>query len=339
MTTPDLETGVAGRHRQAADFFVRRREPDWTGADERALNAWLAADPAHRAIFDDLSRTALDLRQIRRPRLASDPPPQVAPPGRRAGREGVGAAQAPGRRAWAPALLSAALLLAGGGWYWWETTPGYVLDVATGQGEIREVELPDGSRVSLNGDSTLRVRYYPRRRDTALARGEAFFEVAPDAARPFSVDSGPARVRVVGTAFNVRAGPPRLVVKVRNGLVELRPDRERPDGAVLRLEQGAGVAVDAASGRPEAVATSADTVGDWRHGQLVFRQTPLAEVGAELARYLGQPVQVDAALALLPVSGMAVTSAPRGFLLSLPHLLPVDVQVLPGGGWRIVPRG
>ncbi|MBS7781111.1 FecR domain-containing protein, partial [Acidovorax sp. CCYZU-2555] len=222
---------------------------------------------------------------------------------------------------------------------WWDQHPSYVLDIATGPGEMRAVALPDGTRVTLNFDSRLAVRYYPRRRNVELAGGEAFFQVAPDAHKPFTVDSGASQVRVVGTAFNLRSGPPQFVVKVLEGQVEVRPDRRRADAPVLQLGAGAGVSVDAASGRHTAVPAAADAVGDWRNGQLVFAQTPLAEVAAELARYLGKPVRVEGArLAALPVSGMAITDAPAGFLRALPMLLPVRVQDLGEDGWRISAR-
>lgn len=329
--TPEL----ALRHQRAADFFVRRRASGWTGADERELDVWLA-DATNRALYDGLAVTALDLQQIRRPRLASDAAPVAV---QRAAAPAAARASRPWRHAWAPALLSVLLLAGGGGWYWWDQHPSYVLDIATGPGEMRAVALPDGTRVTLNFDSRLTVRYYPRRRNAELAGGEAFFKVAPDAHKPFTVDSGASQVRVVGTAFNLRSGPPQFVVKVLEGKVEVRPDRRRADAPVLQLGAGAGVSVDAASGRHTAVPAAADAVGDWRNGQLVFAQTPLAEVAAELARYLGKPVRVEGArLAALPVSGMAITDAPAGFLRSLPMLLPVRVQDLAEDGWRISAR-
>ena len=81
--------------------------------------------------------------------------------------------------------------------------PGYTLNVATDAGETRQLDLPDGSHVALNFNSTLQVRYYPRRRELVLNQGEGYFDVAPDARRPFTVDARQSRVTVVGTAFNV----------------------------------------------------------------------------------------------------------------------------------------
>jgi len=341
--TPEL----AQRHQRAADYFVRRRECDWTGADERELNAWLN-DPVNRGIFEDLGRVDLDLQQIQRPRLASDPLQQDAsvrgkPLGMARPEAAVASGSAvswqPRRRALVPALLSG-LLMASGGWYWWDNHATYALHVTTGPAETREVDLPDGSRIALNFSSSVRIRYYPRHRETELIAGEAFFRVAPDAGRPFTVDSGISQVRVVGTAFNVRAAPPRLVVKVLEGKVEVRPDRSREDRRALLLTAGTGVSIDPATGQHVAVAAAASTVGDWRNGQLVFEQTPLAEVAADLARYLGESVSVEGErLRKLPVSGMVITSTPETFLRSLPDLLPVRVDRAARGGWRISPRG
>lgn len=330
-------------HTRAVDYFVRRRDAGWTGADERELDAWLAADPRHRSVYEGLGRTALDLRQLRRPALACDA--AAAPPAAAHSTGDRAAAWQPPRRqpAWGlrrafmPALLSAAAMLALGGWFWWDHHASVVREIATGPGELREAELPDGTRVTLNAGSRLQVRYYPRRRETVLEQGEAFFQVAADRSRPFTVDSGASRVTVVGTAFNVRAGPPALVVKVLEGRVEVRADRAAAGGRRLLLAAGAGLSIDSRDQRPHPVAAGADTVGDWRSGQLVFQQTPLAEVAADLARYLGQPVRLDgdARLAALGVSGVALTARPEAFLRSLPHLLPVRLTAESGGGWRI----
>ena len=334
---------LVGLHDRAADWFVRRQQPDWTGADERALDAWLGAHPLHRSIFEGMSRHwhgAPQLRELFPDEFgAAVPPaapavcaaPAAAPPRQRV------LARWPGHPAAALSVLAVVSLLAWGGWYRWDHTPGYTLQARTAPGQTQSIELPDGSRVALNVDSELQVRYYPRRRETVLDQGEAFFQVAADRSRPFTVDSGASQIRVVGTAFNVRAGPPALVVKVLEGKVELRPDRHAADGRRLLLGAGAGMSVDARDGSQHPLAAGADTVGDWRSGQMVFQQATLAEVAADLSRYLGQPVRVDgdARLAALSVSGVALTGKPEVFLRSLPHLLPVRVQAEAQGGWRI----
>lgn len=328
-------------HTQAAHWFTRRSEPGWTGADERALNAWLAASARHREIYEGLSLLSHDLHQIP---LAQDASwrarQQAAPAAARPHRAPAGSRWS--RRAWMSSALAACAVLAIGGglgWQHWQALPTYELDLATAPGERRTLDLPDGSSVALNGNSRLAVRYSKRKRALTLDSGEAFFHVARDAARPFTVDSGASQVKVVGTVFNIRAGAPQIVVKVLEGRVEVRPEREAERPQVVVLGPGNGVSIDPASHRARVIAAAAETVGDWRSGQLHFKRTPLGEVAGELQRYLGQPVVVEGAeLALRPISGVASTDNPRAFLQALPALLPLRVTQQAGGGWRIAQR-
>lgn len=358
MTIPDLPDKHLdlALHEAASEWLMRRRDVSWTPEDETAFQAWLAAAARHRTAFDSISRTWDDFAAIPRPALASDTarprtpasmalPP--APPTRPA------AAQTPsrpgfwvglpGHRALAPVAIVLCVLLAAGGWYRWDNTPGYMLDVATAPGETRHLDLPDGSAVDLNFGSTLQLRYYPRRREAVLDQGEAFFKVAADSSKPFTVDSGASRVAVVGTSFNVRAAPPQLVVKVLEGRVHVTPNRADP-GRVLALGPGHGVAIDPATSGYQSVAATAESVGDWRGGRLVFRRTPLAEVAQDVARYLGQPVVLrgdngqSQQLQTLAVSGYADTRSPGVFLDALPDLLPVRVKREADGSYAISRR-
>ncbi len=336
-------------HETASEWLMRRRDASWTHEDETAFQAWLSAAARHRTAFDTVSRTWEDFSAVPRPALASDaarqrPPTGAAlPPARPAavrtpGRQGFWAGLL-GHRAFAPAAVALCVLLAAGGWYRWDNTPRYTLDVATAPGETRHLDLPDGSGIDLNFGSTLQLRYYPRRREAVLDRGEAFFKVAPDSSKPFTVDSGDSRVTVVGTSFNVRAAPPQLIVKVLEGRVHVTPNRADPS-RVLALEPEHGVSIDPATGNYQAVAAMAESVGDWRGGRLVFRRTLLAEVAQEVARYLGRPVVLRGGGQIqgLAVSGYADTRTPGVFLDALPDLLPVRVTHEADGSYAISRR-
>lgn len=319
----------------AAQWLVRRHDASWSDGDERELAAWLASDPGHRQAFESVSRTWQDFSAVPRPALASDGAPARTP--RRAGFWMA----LTSRPAFAPMAAAACLFLAVGGgfaWHSWDNTAGYTLELATSAGEIRQVDLPDGTHIALNAASSVSVRYYPRRREVVLDNGEAFFQVAPDAGKPFTVDTGPSRVTVVGTAFDVRAAPPQVVVKVLHGRVQVTPDRNRAD-ATLSLGAEQGVAVDPSTGAHQPVVAVADSVGGWRNGRLVFRRTPLGEVAQEVSQYLGKPVTFQTPqLRTLPVSGFAATNAPAAFLEALPDLLPVRIQRDVGGGYVIADR-
>jgi transmembrane sensor len=153
-------------------------------------------------------------------------------------------------------------------------------DTVTAIGEVRRLTLEDGSVVTLNTDTAVRVRYGPQGRTVRLDRGEAFFEVTHDPARPFVVDSPAGRARVLGTAFDVRLAAKRARVDVVRGAVAVNA---RGGGhAVVR--GGEGLWLDGAAARPETLADVA-TTASWRRGQLVFYRQPLSEVVAEIGRY------------------------------------------------------
>lgn len=332
-------------HETAADWISRQRAVGWTADDEQALAAWLDASPLHRDIYASMGRTRQLFAQL--PQFRADAARAAsAAPGRSAAAavtsrpaRTLGFWHALARRpAFMPALAVLACVLLGGGWFAWDNTPRYQLSLVTGTHDTRTVDLPDGSRIAVNVGSQVEVRYYPRRREVVLAQGEAFFNVAASTSRPFTVDAGPSRITVVGTAFNVRAAPHRLVVTVLEGRVEVLPGRDPARGGPLLLRANAGIAVDPATGRHQVLAAAPETVGDWRSGHVRLLRMPLGELVQELARYLGQPVVLASQeLASLPVSGFLATATPERFLELLPDLVPVRVQ-RDGEGWIVVKR-
>jgi ferric-dicitrate binding protein FerR (iron transport regulator) len=77
------------------------------------------------------------------------------------------------------------------------------------------IDMPDGSKIYLNRNSELSYRenFGKTKRDVKLT-GEAFFEISPDAIKPFIIDAGKARVKVVGTSFNVITNNSESAVEV-----------------------------------------------------------------------------------------------------------------------------
>jgi transmembrane sensor len=216
---------------------------------------------------------------------------------------GGGRAPAWTRRSRVPLLRAAAVaaLLIGTGTLWWwpvRQVREPILAVATAAGATRSLVLGDGSHVTLGAASRLQ---YPRRfrgnKRTVVLEGEAFFEVAHDAERPFTVRSGGALTRVLGTRFDVRgyAGEPVRVV-VESGRVRLLPVTGADSGVVL-VRGDMGVA---APGQPVTRRGGVDPAryAGWREGRLEFDRAELAEVGRELQRWYGVEVRItDPALA------------------------------------------
>jgi transmembrane sensor len=184
---------------------------------------------------------------------------------------------------WAAALLPAALLA---GWYLWPGGGAFETPI----GATANIPLPDGSNVTLNTASRIRIALDDRQRRIELRSGEVFFDVAKDPTRPFIVDAGVRRIVAVGTKFSVRRDGSEVSVIVTEGAV-----RFDADGAGL-LEAGAvartigdEVAVENKTVREAEEALS------WRTGYLTFDETSLGEVAAEFNRYTPRPIRIASA--------------------------------------------
>jgi len=314
---------------QAAHWFARERLGALDEAERRAFDAWLAADPEnlrqYRAM-QALWRVADSLPQDEMREILA--------------RSGEGPAR-PGRRRFAVGLSAAcALTLAAGviAPRLWSPSPGFTQSLATARGERKRVALPDGSLVELNTDTQLQVALYADRREVELLAGEALFTVSPDAARPFTVNAGAAQVRVTGTRFNVRREGDAVALAVDEGSVAFsagswwnRTTRHLTAGFAARYAPGAPL--DAPHQENVAAITA------WQRGRLVFRDTPLAQVVAELNRYLRIPLRIDdRKLAQLRVAGTLPIDEPESVLDVLPHIAPVIVLYPAGGGAVLAPR-
>lgn len=151
----------------------------------------------------------------------------------------------------------------------------------TGPGELRVVRLDDGTRVHLNVDSEVRVRFTGAERRLTLTRGEAFFDVAHDASRPFVVRADGARVRALGTKFDVRRQGGRVQVMLVEGRVRVQR-AGAPQAWTLVPNQKLVLSADRVAAP---VAADAARATSWTTGRLSFRETPLAEAVAEVNRY------------------------------------------------------
>jgi transmembrane sensor len=168
---------------------------------------------------------------------------------------------------------------------------------ATAIGERKPVTLSDGSKVLLNTDSRVQLEYTPDQRAVRLLQGEAFFEVAHNADRPFLVYAGGNVVRAVGTAFSVHIQKHDVAVVVTEGTVELASVSPRAGGAqdglskprtikLVAINAGQGATID---DRVEAIETikPAEVTRklSWREGVLSFSGEPLEQVVQEVSRY------------------------------------------------------
>ena len=208
------------------------------------------------------------------------------------------------RRRRAASVASAALVvvLGFGGWQTWMTgapAAPATLHFATGPGEMRTVELTDGSSLHLNGATRLDVTLASGRREARLAAGEAYFDVAHDPAKPFIVHAGATDVRVLGTAFDVDMIRDQVGLSVYRGAV-----RFAPVVAGTNVVVRAGYRTHYRHGRTEVPTHFDANEPDWRLGWLDTTGMKLADLVDVLNRQAGEPVlPPPPSLADIAVSG------------------------------------
>ena len=312
----------------ATVWLMRRREPGFRPGEEAAFAGWLTADPRHARALAEAERLwdalALPAAALVAGRDAAARAPACRPPLLRA-RTATPILR--GGRRWAAA---AALLLAVAGGVAWGPAlrDDLMADQRTAVGERRTVELADGSRVTLNTGTALAVDLDPALRRVRLFRGEAYFDVVRDPARPFRVETPAGSVEVLGTRFNLRLRDGRATVTVAEGRVAARPASGGPAQVLGPGEES--IVTAAAAGTPVAVDRAAGEA--WRHGRLVFYRASLADVVAELERYRGGRIlPLGRRLADLRVTGAFDTARPDDALDVIAAALSIEVSRLPLG--------
>ncbi|MGE8499817.1 MAG: FecR family protein [Pseudomonas sp.] len=296
---------------QAREWQVLLSSGRATAADRENLDAWRNQAPEHEQAMRQVESLWALLGQVERPAEPQTAIPIVRPRRRMA--------------RWSVPLASAALLLLAL-WLPQGTWVGLYADVYTAPGEIRELQLEDGSTLTLNGDTALDWSFSADRREVHLYRGEADFQVATDRDRPFLVHAGSVSIRVTGTRFDVNRSGDRVDLAVTHGHVQAGAQQQ--DTIAVR----AGQQVQWRDGLQQALQPlDAQQRLAWQRGKLVFRDRPLAEVFDELERSQGkQVVFLDNQARSLQVTGVFPLNDPDAVLRAVEDTLPVRLVKLPG---------
>ncbi|HEY1111770.1 MAG TPA: FecR domain-containing protein, partial [Opitutaceae bacterium] len=178
----------------------------------------------------------------------------------------------------------------------------------------RTRELPDGTVVRLNAGAELIERFTPEERRVVLTRGEAYFDVARNAARPFVVEARGAAVRAVGTAFNVDLRAGTVAVLVTEGKVLVAPPdtshtEATPEVPLVVAGHKAVVPLEKPASGPRVVVvattpTEIDAVLAWRERLLRLDGVTLTELAQRLSQQTGKKIVIaDPALALKRIGG------------------------------------
>jgi len=203
----------------------------------------------------------------------------------------------------------------------------------TGIGEVLRVPLPDGSIMTLNSDSRVRVRYTSGERRVELLRGETLVKVAKNPARPFVVASGKLDVVAVGTSFSVRrATEDSFVVLVNEGVVDIRQEGQSRDPLLVRANHEAVASMGRGVSIRPLFQQDVDRRLAWREGMISFEGETLANAAVEFSRYSSVRILIeDPAVAQLRVVGLYSSSDPEGFARAVAHSMGLEVERTPEG--------
>jgi transmembrane sensor len=317
---------------EASVWIVRLHGPNRTAELEAGFRRWLEASVENGQEFERVTAVW-----------------EAAPHASTAGLPRVNHWRRPiSARRWA----LAATVLVGCAGTWLVATYSRAPVFVTGIGEQRLVPLEDGTRLTLNSDSELKVDFSPGVRRVELIRGEAFFEVAHNPSRPFIVVAGDQQVTAVGTAFEVRYEPDQVEVTLVEGRVSvtstaastsneaLGADPAPRDNAAstLRGAQAKPVARGylmtpgerlriAKAGLGKVDEPRVEAVTAWRRGEVMLDDTALSDAVAEMNRYSKSALIIDESrIANLKVSGIYHTGDSGGFAAAVGNLYGLEVR-------------
>lgn len=316
--------GDSAAREQAEAWFARLLAPDCSAQERAEFERWrttpanAAAYAATQRLWDKLDGMESDeiIGRYAAEALSQD----TAAPRQRSGRR-----RTPAWR-WAPASIAASLLIV--------VLTLYFVPRFDSSGVVQEhhttnateaILLDDGSRVQMDLATRIDVRLERQSRDVELTQGRAIFDVAHDAARPFTVEAGEARVTAVGTRFQVDRLDSDVRVTLLQGSVLL--SKVSDAAADMRLSSGEQAVYSLRNAQWSKHEVDADTAVSWSRGFHVFRATPLEDAVREINRYSTAKLRLgDPSLTTLTVSGSFKIGDAEAVAAALPAVLPVKME-------------
>ncbi|MGQ2918774.1 MULTISPECIES: FecR family protein [Rhizobium] len=292
---------------EAVDWFLQRRERPDDSALAADFDAWLTRDERHAKAYERVRCLMGDAGAL----LAADQAFLLKATRKRGNAKGKAAA----------AAIAGVSLLSG--FYLTDMPMRLRADHMSGTAERQIVTTPDGSTITLNANSAIALRFSAKERRLLLLRGEIFVEVAPDAARPFSVEAAGGTTTALGTAFDIDMRNEATSVTVLEHSVSVETGQQGQNGR-LNENQRVDYSSDGLLGSIETVDPS--SIAAWRNGRFVFEDRPLSEVVETFERYLpGRIVVTRESLRRKRLSGNFDLSDPGAALADLAAALEIGV--------------
>lgn len=308
----------------AAQWVVRLENPACAPSDRLAFEAWRAQGPHYDAAFEREAVAWERLDRLRAfvpgtvaPGTSTANADLLAPPRLRPALWAAPALWSP--KVWArAAAMVGAIGIAAAGVISATASTAY----ATAIGERRVIVLSDDSRIELNTNSKVLVRYRNGAREVRLVKGEALFTAARDS-RPFIVRAGDTRLEASDAVqLAVRVAGDAAAVTVKSGSVAVDLKATETDS---RQTAGLAAVYGPVSGRVQRVSTAEiDRALAWRQGAIALNGQTLEQAVAEFNRYNRQRISVeDPAVSGLRLAGYFQSTEPDSFVAAVINTFPV----------------
>lgn len=288
---------------EAHEWVTLLEEPPVSGETRAAFDAWLAKDPRHKDEFKKAQMSVAASHTLQVDDFPGYQPTSKVMLLRSYAMEGIDFFL--DRKGWSfgvgglvAAGIAAAVLLSPGPTPLEPHSSPFMAAYQSEIGQLKTIALSDGTQVTLGGRSAITAEYYTDRRLVTLTQGKAYFDVVPDADRPFVVATADLTATAVGTAFDVRNNGEVFRVGVTEGQVDVDypfvvGGKELGSTLTKSITVGQEVVATTQSGLQKPVDISTNFIAAWRDDRLVYQNVTIAELIVDLNRYSETPIEVD----------------------------------------------
>jgi len=311
-----VSSGADEIEKLAAVWIDRRDGDGWNAEDQADLESWLAQSLTHHIAFWRLN--AAWKRTERLAALRTD-----------GSREAETVERKKNNSTWARTAAALTLIALVGAATLYAMQPPLQKNYSTPIGGRQTVTLADGSMIDMNTDTAVRVSVDGKERKIWFDRGEAFFKIKHDSARPFVIVAANHLITDLGTAFSVRREASRVQIALTQGRAKVTPNDSHSGMNAVVLEPG-----DVAIATPNSISVSRTSLLalnnelGWRRGVLVFYNTRLADAASQFDRYSEHKILVEGTAASIRIGGTFPVNNPVAFAAIAKRILHVQVSQL-----------
>lgn len=196
----------------------------------------------------------------------------------------------------------------------------------TSNQEIKNIVLPDGSKVILDAKTKLDIKYFSDKREINIIEGKAFFDVTSNPNKPFIVNANMIKVEVLGTNFEVKNEIDKIVVDVINGKVKVEQNKNNEFQQLAILTKGKHISFDKQSKKVILKDIDINNIASWKDGILFFQDYSLEKAINEFKKYQDINITIQKDIKNYTVSGSFSIHEIDKFIFALTKIYPIKVD-------------